>query len=75
MLGKNTIILASLALVASCTGPLNDGSVKSKPTDYLCRLLGPDYLTLPSEQEAIYRELENREAQCMASQRVIVENR
>jgi hypothetical protein len=59
-------------VVSACTGPLNSDTLAGKPTGYLCRLLGPDYVTLPSEEEAIYRELERRGTQCVATNRVII---
>jgi|GEM_PF-5388801 len=72
----NTLsMISALVFLASCTGPINNQTVKDKPTDYLCRILGPDYISLPSEQEAIYRELEARGAQCVSTSRVIVESR
>lgn len=67
------IFVCGVLTVAACTGPVNDQTVRDKPTGYLCRILGPDYISLPSEQEAIYRELERRGAQCVSTQRVIVE--
>ena len=64
-------IIVFLAL-ASCTGPIDASSTREKPTGYLCRLLGPDYITSPAEQEAIYRELERRNMSCVSTQRIIL---
>ncbi len=54
------------------TGPLTAETLADKPTGYLCRLLGPDVISLSSEQEAIYRELDRRGTQCLPTQRVIL---
>lgn len=59
-------------IISGCTGPINNDTIADKPTGYLCRLLGPEYITLPSEEEAIYRELERRDTQCVATNRVII---
>jgi len=64
---------AVVALLMGCSGPINDGTVASKPTGYLCQLLGPDYISMPSEQEAIFRELERRGAECLPSRRIVVQ--
>lgn len=69
-----SIITLPVVLLSACTGPLNSETVKSKPTGYLCRILGPDYLTMPSEQEAIYGELDRRGERCLPSQRIVIEN-
>jgi hypothetical protein len=61
-----------VAVISGCTGPLNSDTLADKPTGYLCKLLGPDYVTLPSEQEALYRELERRGTQCVATNRLII---
>jgi len=57
-------VIAAGLLLTSCTGPLTPETLADKPTAYLCRLLGPDYITTPKEQEALYRELERRGATC-----------
>ncbi|WP_209834298.1 hypothetical protein [Ruegeria sp. HKCCE3926] len=54
-------------------------AVKGYPSDYLCRLLGPEYISTPQEQINIYRELERRGERCVNSganvnQTVIVNN-
>ena len=72
MLLRVLFVFGLLVPVASCTGPLNAETLADKPTGYLCRLLSPDYITLPSEQEAIYRELDRRGTQCVATQRIII---
>jgi hypothetical protein len=46
------------------------------PTGYMCRILDiREYITLPSEQRAIYAELELRGQQCVDGiQKIIVVN-
>jgi len=52
-------------LVANCTGPVNEDTTKDMPTGYLCRILNSkEYISLPSEQKAIYSELERRGENC-----------
>lgn len=65
--------LSAVTLLIGCTGPINNETVAGKPTAYLCRILSNDYLSLPSEQEAIYRELERRGEQCIPTSRIIIE--
>lgn len=72
MLFRTIGSFALLAASAACTGPLTAETLKNKPTGYLCRLLQPDVISLPSEQEAIYRELDRRGTQCLPTQRVIL---
>ncbi len=56
------------SLTTGCTGPVNTQTTEGMPTGYLCRILDSDeYLTLPSEQRAIYTELERRGAECVGS--------
>ena len=69
-------IFASLALlgVASCTGPVNDETVRDMPTGFLCKIVSNAYIALPSEERAIYKELERRGERCEAvTQRVIIQ--
>ena len=56
--------VAALVSVSGCTGPVNEQTTREMPTQYMCELLGPDYLTLPHERRAIYAELERRQANC-----------
>ena len=62
---KYVIIGVSAAILAGCTGPVNDQTTQEMPTGFLCRMLDSnEYLTLPSEQMAIYRELDRRGESC-----------
>lgn len=71
---KAAFVIISSVLCAACTGPVNERTVIDMPTGYLCRILGDDYISLPSEQRAIYGELERRGAQCVNhTQKVIVQ--
>ena len=62
--------------LSSCTGPVNQTTVRDMPTGYMCRILDSrEYITLPSEQRAIYAELEMRGQQCVDGiQKIIVVN-
>lgn len=68
---KIVFLLVGLTLL-SCTGPLNEETMADMPTSYLCRILSPDYISLPSEQLAIYKELERRGQQCVNTQQIII---
>ena len=70
---KAAAIAAILGTLGACTGPINNETVRDMPTGYLCRILGPDYTSLPSEQRAIYAELERRGEQCMPTRRVVLD--
>ena len=74
---KPMVVGASVLLLGStaCTGPVNDETVREMPTGYMCRILdSSQYISLPSEQKAIYRELERRGERCEGNaQRVIVQ--
>lgn len=74
MNGKNAFIATSVVLLSACTGPINEQTVSDMPTGYLCRILDSnEYISLPSEQKAIYAELERREEGCVdGTQRIIV---
>lgn len=62
---KKTILGVVVLVAAACSGPVTSETTKEMPTGYLCRLLDSDeYLTLPSEQRAIYGELERRGEEC-----------
>lgn len=59
----SVIVLAILSMLAACV-TVNDQTVLSMPTARLCDFLGPNWISLPSEDAAIYRELERRDARC-----------
>lgn len=61
----------SAAALSACTA-VNSETVRDMPTGFLCRTLGPDYITTPGEQIAIYSELERRGAQCMPTHQVVI---
>jgi hypothetical protein len=71
---RMAIVAASSGLLAACTGPVNDQTVRDMPTGYMCRILDSgEYISLPSEQRAIYAELERRGEGCIdGTSRVIV---
>lgn len=64
----------SALVLGACTGPVNDATVRDMPTGYMCRILdSSEYMSLPSEQRAIYAELERRGEECIdGTHRVIV---
>lgn len=64
MNGRLAMLWVLGVALSACTGPVNDETTPGMPTGYLCEILGPDYLALPSERRAIYAELERRQAQC-----------
>ena len=72
---RTVLLVSAMLFASSCTGPLNQQTMKDMPSSFLCRILGPDYLSLPSEQLAIYKELERRGEQCIDTNRVIIEKR
>ena len=74
MNGKIAFIATSVVLLSACTGPVNEQTVLDMPTGYLCRILdSSEYISLPSEQKAIYAELERRGEDCVdGTQRIIV---
>lgn len=72
-------VLALLVLGLTACVSASPEAVKDYPSDYLCRLLGPEYISTPQEQINIYRELERRGERCVNSganvnQTVIVNN-
>lgn len=67
------LLLLAVVILNACTGPINEKTVSDKPSGFLCHMLSSQYITLPSEQIAIYRELERRGEQCVSTQRVIIE--
>jgi hypothetical protein len=74
---KRGILIIALALTACVSA--SPEAVKDYPSDYLCRLLGPEYISTPQEQINIYRELERRGERCVSAngnvnQTVIVNN-
>lgn len=74
MNGKIAFIAISVVMFSACTGPINEQTVGDMPTGYLCRILdSSEYISLPSEQKAIYAELERRDEDCVdGTQRIIV---
>lgn len=57
-------IIAPLALAGCET--INEGSVKDMPTGYLCTFLDPNtWVTTSDERQAIFAELERRNADCI----------
>ena len=67
-------LVVGISLLTGCE-TVNTQTVQDMPTGYLCEMLGPDWMGLPSEYRAIYAELEERGAECVATSRVIIENR
>ena len=62
---KRLVLSGLVFLITACSGPVTPETTKEMPTGYLCRLLDSDeYITLPSEQRAIYGELERRGETC-----------
>lgn len=67
------LAIAAAGFLVGCTGPINQETVADMPTGYLCRILDSDeYISLPSEQRAIYAELERRGEQCVDSTRRVI---
>ncbi len=64
---KRVFWIIPLVLTACTYVDASPEAVKTYPSDYLCRLLGPDYITSPQEEINIYRELEQRGEQCVSS--------
>lgn len=60
---KIWILLMSAFVLIGCA-TVNDTTVKSYTTGELCEFLGPEWITVPEEDAAIYRELERRQAKC-----------
>lgn len=73
---KMALGTGGVVLLAACTGAVNDQTVRDMPTGYMCRILdSSEYISLPSEQRAIYAELERRGEECVdGTQRVIIRN-
>ena len=71
-----TLFAIGAVALGACTGPVNESTVGDMPTGYLCRILdSSEYISLPSEQSAIYAELEKRGDECVDStQKFIVVN-
>lgn len=63
----------AFASATACTGPVNTDSVREMPTGFLCDILSPNYVSLPSERRTIFSELERRGAECLPSQRIVIE--
>lgn len=59
------LMLVAVVAVAGCE-TVNNETVKDMPSGYLCRMLDSrEYISLPSEQRAIYAELERRGVECI----------
>lgn len=70
------IVGLGFSMLSSCAYvKVDDQTVKDMPKAYLCELLGPDYISMPSERRAVYTELEARGEECIASERLVIENR
>lgn len=66
-------LIAAPMLATACTGPINSQTTAEMPTGYLCRILdSSEYISTPSEQRAIYAELEKRGAECIDSTRKVI---
>jgi len=66
----------AFSLLAGCTSvEVNDQSTKDMPSGFLCEMLGPSWISTPDERISIYRELETRNYDCVATEKVIVENK
>jgi hypothetical protein len=74
MNGKIAFVASGVVLISACTGPVNEQTVRDMPTGYMCRILdSSEYMSLPSEQRAIYAELERRGEDCVdGTQRIII---
>ena len=71
---RNILISSVFLGLASCV-TVNDETVKDMPTAFLCRLMDSrEYITLPHEQQSVYRELERRQVDCVSTQKVIIRN-
>ncbi len=64
---KRIFWIAPITLAACTYVDASPEALKNYPSEYLCRLLEPDYFTSPQEQIDIYRELENRGQKCVSS--------
>ena len=74
---KYLFLVLGLALTACVSA--SPEAVKEYPSGYLCRLLGPEYISTPQEQINIYRELEQRGERCVSAngninQTVVINN-
>lgn len=66
----------AFGLLAGCGYvEVNDQTTKDMPSGFLCEMLGPNWIGMPDERISIYRELETRNYDCVATEKVIVENR
>jgi len=76
MIKKSMGFILSAVFLQSCTGPVNNTTVKEMPIGYMCRILNSaEYISLPNEQLAIYSELEKRGETCVnETQRLIIKN-
>ena len=68
---KALVGLVFSVLLGGCQ-TVNEKTVADMPTGYLCDLLSPNYVTLPSERRAIFAELEKRNADCVQAVEVRV---
>lgn len=72
---KILFALPLVALVASCAYvKIDDETVRDMPTGFMCNALNSDeWLVMPKEQIAIYKELERRGETCVSkTERVII---
>lgn len=64
--GKSLLAVLSLVNFLALAGciSINDQTVADMPTRQLCEILGPTWITLPSEVAAVHRELKKRGKRC-----------
>jgi hypothetical protein len=65
---KKMFFLIGIIALSGCVS-VNSEEVKEMPTGYLCSLLNPDsYMTTGSERRVIFKELKDRDEDCMLPQ-------
>ena len=59
--------VAGAGLLAGCNSvTVNDVTVKDMPTGYLCQFLNPDtWISTSAERTSIFKELKDRDADCV----------
>lgn len=71
-MARAAFLVLSVASLAACE-TVNSTTVAEMPSGYLCDMLGPEWVTLPSERRAIFEELERRGEQCLPTSRIILD--